>query len=1670
MKAIIFFLTLVITIINIGCNDDSSGKGTHGLEKPEFFLDSMGTSGYASEDVPLEIVYIIDENSIKGDSPYTFIWDFGDGSELKESLELEQTHLYKKQGIYNAKVIMRDNDYISDEKTPDEFYVQELTIVAKTKVDLAIQIAQIDKILYDKNDTGEVSIKVANLGNEPSSETIKLKAFLSKDQQLDESDYELGEAEIGALAEAESIQKDIDFTISSDLTPGNYWVIVKVDYDNFYIESNEGNNTSVINSQIEILGATGRSPDLTFESVVLPEFFIVNDMFRIKANILNQGETASLPFSYKLILSKNDTLDTQNSEDNDDVILKYDYISDSIISGDTLSVNIDASISEEGEFYLFLVLDPTNDVQESDEDNNIVRSDKITVGQTLSGVDLVPFNMIVSPLVNIKKGKTLSISYSVRNRGNRPALKTNTRIFLSKDENLDENDFLLPFEGGDLGELDPIVGSLTIDKTHRVKVPDTDDFIEGDYFVLVDINYIKDGETTNPIEEVDYTNNLLSSRMITIEGSSGGCSKDIVVDNLEVLPNPAFEGSPFTLKFDILNAGNESLASFVTKIYIGDSGVDLDDDNFLKKNYNISRLSENSRLSKEIVLDIPSHINGDRYCVLVKADATNTIGECDEENNSINYCFDVTVRGNDNDILVSDVNLSANNIDLNEETKINVDFKVENLGTTNTATFYCNTYFSPDDDLSPDTDFISLEKYIVYNVEGGEALDVTDFEVTVPANMGNRIYNVYVKCDSTNIVPETDETNNISAYSELFEIKNSTSGCNADNYELNDNDSLASLIDLTDNISASICDQDIDWYHFSLEKSHKFRIDLEQGFSDKDIDLALYKVNDSNELIEVIVSDTTEVREKIEKNILADEDEGEYYLKVYPKNYDNMTKTDYTLQVSYDEVGGPGVDLSLKDVNTDTINNILTDVDFDLNFKVENLMSDSSGGFVVGIYLSLDSNISEDDTILSIISSDSLNLLENHEFQTTLRLTEELTSGLYNLIIQVDPYGLISETNRDNNTYVKELMVNYETSCELDQLEPNSWEPFLGKVVSNGNYSNLKLCSEDKDVYLIYLKKNSVFSANVYFSDDDGDIDIKLYKPDDIDSYSGVASSTSMDDDEAITYTAEETGFYIFKIYKFASGEVAQTYSMNLSGIVDGYNFINNKLEVLSTNLATDENIFFKYKINSASTKDLVTAMNYKIYLSADPILDESIDTIIYDEIIEHLNLGESIEKRIKVRLPSGLNTGNYYFISKVDSEDVISELNENDNLKIKPATIIGECQEDRFESNNSMAEADRNDSILSVGSYDNLTICPTDRDYYKIYLTSGLDLFINMYFIDPIGDLDLVLYDPEGNLISDSSSETNDEHIHLNVVDSGWYFIRVDGVEYDTNAYDLEILTPNCDEVECNNGICDFTESGQTICACDIGYTGEYCDTCDDGYHDNNGSCIIDEVCGADSCIEPFKNSCAISSGVVVCFCNSGYDDDDGICLINCDSDANSEANDTNDACVCKTGYHDALGVCTINEECVVDSCTEPNQTVCNVVSGIVECSCDTGYHTDPEDTTKCIIDEECVVDSCTESNKSVCNVVDGIAVCSCDDGYTGDSCDSCDTGYHTDPDDVTKCIIDEECVVDSCTESNKSVCNVVDGVAVCSCDDGYTGDSCDSCNTGYHTDPDDATKCIAD
>ncbi len=277
------------------------------------------------------------------------------------------------------------------------------------------------------------------------------------------------------------------------------------------------------------------------------------------------------------------------------------------------------------------------------------------------------------------------------------------------------------------------------------------------------------------------------------------------------------------------------------------------------------------------------------------------------------------------------------------------------------------------------------------------------------------------------------------------------------------------------------------------------------------------------------------------------------------------------------------------------------------------------------------------------------------------------------------------------------------------------------------------------------------------------------------------------------------------------------------------------------------------------------------------------------------------------------------------------------------------------------------------------------------------------------------------------------------------------------------------CMDATCSGrGTCTDTMTGP-VCACDVGFSGDFCDACAAGFRpDGIGGCT-DDLC---SLIECLDRECRIQDGAAICACAAGTHDEAGICVpdTTCTPDScggNGTCTEANDSvsCTCDVGwalpscgqcdgaagYHDdGAGGCTM-DVCLPNPCTAPNQTQCSTDTGLAVCLCDPGYH---EDGGTCVIDQTCGANSC--SGNGSCSDTTGVILCACDSGFDGDNCAACDVaaGYHDDG--AGGCTMDV-CLPNPCTLTpNKTSC--VDngaGAFVCECAAGFHADGMGGCTT---------------
>lgn len=111
-----------------------------------------------------------------------------------------------------------------------------------------------------------------------------------------------------------------------------------------------------------------------------------------------------------------------------------------------------------------------------------------------------------------------------------------------------------------------------------------------------------------------------------------------------------------------------------------------------------------------------------------------------------------------------------------------------------------------------------------------------------------------------------------------------------------------------------------------------------------------------------------------------------------------------------------------------------------------------------------------------------------------------------------------------------------------------------------------------------------------------------------------------------------------------------------------------------------------------------------------------------------------------------------------------------------------GRTSDDSYEDNDNISTA----ALVGFGMHSNLKCF--DDDWYMIRLTAGTDLTVTLYFNHSRGDLDLGLYDSNGQIRS-SQTDSDTESVSMNPVPfSGIYYIRVYGYNNSNNTYTMYI------------------------------------------------------------------------------------------------------------------------------------------------------------------------------------------------------------------------------------------------------------------------------------------
>ena len=446
---------------------------------------------------------------------------------------------------------------------------------------------------------------VRNSGPAPAG-PFTIRLYLSTDGALDAGDVLLGSRTLGGLRSGAVSTAVTMVTIPAGTSaPASYQIIAVVDALGQQVELDETNNTTASAA----FAVTLYRPDLGMTSMVMPASGAVGRPSLVRFTIANTGPAPSGVFTVRFYLSGDDTLDAG------DVLLvtrTAGNLNPGTSRTETVSLTIPSDTAP-GMYRVIAVTDPTSQLAEMDESNNLIVSAPMPI--TLYRPDLVM--TAVSVPASGATGRPLAITNTVRNAGPAPAGPFAIRFYLSSDDTLDAGDVLLGTRmvgGLGAGAVSTAVSSLTIPANTSAPAS---------YRVIAVADALEQQA------ELDETNNTLASATAV---DVVLFRPDLVLATLSA-PATGRAGKPLAVINAVKNVGLASAGPFAIRFYLSSDDT-LDAGDVLLATRLVGGLPVGATSTATTIVTIPANTAVPAgYRIIGVVDALGQQAETDESNN-----------------------------------------------------------------------------------------------------------------------------------------------------------------------------------------------------------------------------------------------------------------------------------------------------------------------------------------------------------------------------------------------------------------------------------------------------------------------------------------------------------------------------------------------------------------------------------------------------------------------------------------------------------------------------------------------------------------------------------------------------------------------------------------------------------------------------------------------------------------------------------------------------------------------------------------------------------------------------------------------------------------------------------------------------------------------------
>lgn len=823
----------------------------------------------------------------------------------------------------------------------------------------------------------------------------------------------------------------------------------------------------------------------------------------------------------------------------------------------------------------------------------------------------------------------VSVSCQVKNTGLVSAVASVLRCYLSVDNVLDNTDFLAG--STNISSLSA-GGSATANL--NLNIPN---WTEGSYTLI----FMADA--TRVVFEASESNNT-TSRTIQIIGTPAGSTlSDLSVSTATLSNNVAVAlGSTITASATVINTGTGPALGSMLKVYLSTDNL-YDANDVLLTQGNIPELLVNqSATLSNLAFVVPTTATLGTAYVLFVADANAQITETNETNNITNQS--ITLISNTPDLIIQNPTAPTT---ANTGSNITLGCTVNNLSSQTAGVSVLKYYLSTDNTYSANDVYLGMNNVAALNANTSATFSLT---VPIASNLVASSYYLIYIADANNQVTEYNEANNIGT--RTIAINNGTALPDL----VVQSPVAPSSVVAGNNITVT-CMVRNQGTSSSGVNNLKFYLSTDINYQTFDLYLGAFSTP--------VLSPAATVNVSKVLTMPASTVNGNYYI-IYRadadatiiENNENNNNTIRLISVS----NGP--DLIIQNQFAPTTAAIGSNIT--TSFRVRNQGIGNSGANMAKIYLSTDISFSTNDILLDSININSLTGSIYADVSKSILVPNTTAAGAYYLIFRADANNQINETSEANNNAIKSINIG-----SLPDLVPQNLtaptSAIIGTNISVGcRVSNTGTSAAAASVVKFYLSTNITYDV--------------------LDTYLGMQNVTaiSMGNNNTITQSVTlpnniTAGNYYLVFRVDADVQINELNESN-NNSARSINITNPPLtqpDLVFNHLNTPATIeagasmFVDFDItNQGTAASPATTIAY--YLSVDNTLDPSDAYLGATNIASITTATSSPVYNASINTPPDIAQGNYNLIFFIDANSSVYELNEANNINIKPLTIVG--------------------------------------------------------------------------------------------------------------------------------------------------------------------------------------------------------------------------------------------------------------------------------------------------------------------------------------------------------------------------------------------------------------